>query len=172
MIALKNIVVATDFGEASASALAYGRHLARAFSARLHLVHVVDDVRANATVGLAAAPFDVATVQADFDADARSALAALVQDNDSGTLEIRTVLLRNHDPARALLDYAREIAADLIIVGTHGRGGLAEFFLGSVAQRVVRVALCPVLTVRAEDRQFPHTDALARPDALGIARVQ
>lgn len=166
MIALKNIVVATDFGEAAGTALAYGRDFARAFSARLHVVHVVDDVSANAMVGMAAPPLDLRTVQANFEDDARQALGALVTDDDTRTLDVRTVMIRNHDPARALLDFAREVSADLIIVGTHGRGALAEFFLGSVAQRVLRIAPCPVLTVRAEEREF------IRPDALVVAQSQ
>jgi nucleotide-binding universal stress UspA family protein len=59
------------------------------------------------------------------------------------------VVLAAHSPAQAILDYGREAGADLIIAGTHGRSGVSGFFMGSVAQKIVRTAPCPVLTVHA-----------------------
>jgi nucleotide-binding universal stress UspA family protein len=161
VIALKNIIVGTDFGEAASTALDYGRKFARTFAARLHVVHVVEDINMNATIAMATAPIDLRAVQAQFEDDARHALTALIRADDERPLDIRPLVIRHHDPARALLEVARETAADLLIIGTHGRGGLAEFFLGSVAQHVVRTSPCPVLTVRAEQRDFIAPDAPA-----------
>jgi len=158
MIAIKNIVVATDFGEPADVALTYGRNFARAFSANLYVVHVVNDLATAAPVS--EIPMDFTKVQAQIDAEARASLDVLITDDDLRTLKVTKTLLASSTPARAILDYAAEIRADIIIVGTHGRGGLAEFFLGSVAQKIVRSAPCPVLTVRANEREFVAPDAL------------
>jgi universal stress protein A len=158
MIAIKEIVVATDFGEPASVALTYGRNFARAFSAGLHVVHVANDLASSAPVS--EIPMDLTKVQAQLDAEAKASLDALVTDDDLRTLKVKKALLTSATPARAILDYAAEVHADIIIVGTHGRGGLAEFFLGSVAQKVVRSAPCPVLTVRTHEREFVAPDAL------------
>lgn len=159
MIAIKNIVVATDFGEPADVALTYGRNFARAFSAHLHVVHVVNDLATAAPVS--EIPMDLTKVQAQIDAEAKASLDALITEDDQRTLKVTKTLLSSSTPARAILDYATEARADIIIVGTHGRGGLAEFFLGSVAQKIVRSAPCPVLTVRTHEREFVAPDALA-----------
>jgi nucleotide-binding universal stress UspA family protein len=63
-------------------------------------------------------------------------------------------------PAYAIVDYAREYDIDLIVMGTHGRGALAQLMMGSVAERVVRIAPCPVLTVRHPEHEFVQPDTL------------
>jgi nucleotide-binding universal stress UspA family protein len=63
-------------------------------------------------------------------------------------------------PAYAIVDYAQEYDIDLIVMGTHGRGALAQLMMGSVAERVVRIAPCPVLTVRHPEHEFVRPDAL------------
>jgi nucleotide-binding universal stress UspA family protein len=160
VISPNNIVVATDFSDAASAALLYGREFARTFSARLHVVHVVEDVGHSIAATMAGPPVDLGTLQKNIDDDARRALVEGITDDDMRSIDIRTVLLRGLDPARGVLEFAREIHADLLIVGTHGRGGLAHFFLGSVAQQLVRSAPCPVLTVRAVEREFVQPDAL------------
>lgn len=160
MINIREIVVATDFSEAADTALDYGRNFARAFSATLHVVHVANDLATSAPVS--EMPMDLTKVQAQLDAEANASLDAAITEDDRRTLKVTRVLLTSATPARAILEYAREAAADVIIVGTHGRGGLAEFFLGSVAQKIVRSAPCPVLTVRSNERDF------IRPDALSV----
>lgn len=159
VIAPRNVVVATDFGDAAARALQYGLEFAVAFGSRLHVVHVADDLAARGLPLVGMLPLDAPSAERTAEAEARRALGTLVTDERMRTVDVRPVVLRNHETARALLDYAREIEADLVVIGTHGRGGLAEFFLGSVAQRVVRSATCPVLTVRANEREFLSIDA-------------
>ena len=158
MIAIKEIVVATDFGEPAGVALTYGRNFARSFSAGLHVVHVVNDLATSAPIS--EIPMDLTKIQSQLDAEAKASLDAAITDDDLRTLKVTKTLLTSSTPARAILDYAAEVHADIIIVGTHGRGGLAEFFLGSVAQKVVRSAPCPVLTVRTHEREFVAPDAL------------
>ena len=146
MIAIKNILVATDFSEASDVALNYGRALARHFDACVHLLHVVQNVSAQAFGDgyIAAMP----EMQNEIEDAARRQLAALLIDNDDRPLRARSILMRSGMPAAAIVDYANEAHADIIVMGTHGRGALAHLLMGSVAERVVRTAKCPVLTVR------------------------
>ena len=160
VISLKTIVVATDFGEAAATALLYGRNFARTFGATLHVVHVVDDLAANAT--LAEAALDFGDLQQSLQTGAEQTMGHVITADDRRTLDVHTHLPRSHQPSQAILDVARRVKADLIIVGTHGRGAIARLFLGSVAERVVRTAPCPVLTVRELEREFVSPDPLTR----------
>ena len=91
MIAIKEIVVATDFGDPAGVALVYGRNFARAFSATLHLVHVVNDLATSAPVS--EIPMDLTKIQAQLNAEAAASLAALVTDDDKRTLTVRPMLL-------------------------------------------------------------------------------
>ena len=75
-------------------------------------------------------------------------------------------------PGQAILDYARDARINLLIVGTHGRKGLARLFMGSVAQQVARTAECPVLTVRAHERDFVYPDALQTVERPACAVVR
>ena len=169
MIALKNILVATDFGEAADAALAYGRELARTFGATLHVLHVADDVYVrlggDAYVGV------LPELQQDIEAAARQQLDALLVDNDPVPLPARRSVVTSSAPAAAIVDYARDADIDLIVVGTHGRGAVAHLLMGSVAERVVRTAPCPVLTVRHPEHEFVMPDALGR-DRAGLSHAR
>jgi nucleotide-binding universal stress UspA family protein len=158
MITLKNVLVATDFGEASEAALAYGRALARSFGARLHIIHVVGSTAAWA--GAEGYAFDPGELQADMEESARKTLEALVRDDDRRDLSAQTVLRVSGTPALAIVTYAKDANLDLIVMGTHGRGGMAHVLMGSVAEKVVRTAPCPVLTVRHPEHEFVLPDAL------------
>ena len=68
--------------------------------------------------------------------------------------------MTSNAPAAAIVDYAKDKRIDLIVAGTHGRGGVARLLLGSVTERVVRTAPCPVLTVRHPEHEFVIPDAL------------
>ena len=159
MVTLKRILVATDFGEAGDSALAYGRELARGYGATLYIIHVVDDVGARMMTS-SALPYDVTAFQQNLDEAAQRMLESLGADNDNGRLHIVTVQRVSTSPAAAIVDYAAEVGIDLIVVGTHGRGAMGHLLMGNVAERVVRTADCPVLTVRHPEHEFIRTDAL------------
>lgn len=156
MILLKNVLVATDFGGASDTALNYGRALARTFGARLHLLHVTENVFMKAVGGDAYITV-FPEIQKDIDDAARTELRARV-DADTPTT---VALLTSNAPATSIVEYAKTERIDLIVVGTHGRGAVAHLLMGSVAERVVRTAPCPVLTVRQSEREFVVPDALA-----------
>ena len=159
MIAMKNILVATDFGEAADNALVYGRELAQRFGATLHVLHVAENVYISAFGAETYASF-APDLQRDLEETAHKRLAEAVIDSDgSGPCTI-PVVMTSSSPAFAIIDYAREQDIDLIIMGTHGRGALGHILMGSVAERVVRLAPCPVLTTRSSERNFIHSDAL------------
>jgi nucleotide-binding universal stress UspA family protein len=155
MIALNKVLVATDFGEAADSALSYGRALARSFGAELHLLHVTDDVRLTAGVAEFYVPVD-ANLQAQIEDAAKARLADLAIDNDGP--KCRIAVLTSATPAPAIVEYARAQQIDLIVMGTRGRGALAHLLLGSVAERVVRTAPCPVLTLHHPEHEFVTPD--------------
>jgi len=151
MIALKTILVATDFGEAADAALAYGRALARMFGGTLHLLHVAENQFLRP---MAANPHDVEEAT-------RRRLNALLADCDRRGLGADVTLEISDAPAEAIVEYAGRIAADLIVMGTHGRIGLDRLLTGSVAEQVVRTAPCPVLTVRDRRRAVVVAEAAA-----------
>ena len=161
MIAVKNSLVAADFGEAADNALTYGRALARAFGATLHVLHVTNDIYMQ-TLGSDAHSGTLYTdIQRDVEAAARARLHQLVIDNDPNPLAMRTVVVTSNVPADTIVAYAKDAGVDLVVLGTHGRGAVARLLVGSVAERVVRTAPCPVLTVRHPEHEFVTPDTLA-----------
>jgi universal stress protein A len=159
MIAIKEILVATDFGAAADNALRYGEALAREFGARLHVLHATPNVFVTSMdgYGYAAIP---PHVQEDIETAARRHMRERVSDEDRQELRAKTTVVTHKSPAVAIADYARQHAIDLIVMGTHGRGAVAHVLLGNVAERVVRTAPCPVLTVRDPEHEFVLPDAL------------
>lgn len=159
MIAIKEILVATDFGAAADNALRYGEALAREFSGRLHVLHVIPNIYATSMdgYGYAAIP---PHVQDDIETGARRHLRERVSEEDRQELRARTMVITHSSPAAAIADYAKQHAIDLIVLGTHGRGAVAHVLLGNVAERVVRIAPCPVLTVRDPEHEFVLPDTL------------
>jgi nucleotide-binding universal stress UspA family protein len=159
MIALKNVLVATDFSEPSAAALEYGRALARTFSACLHVVHVVDNASVQGMLADAAA-VEYAELLRDIEASGHRQLEAALGDDDRRELNAKAVLLTSTRPAAGIVSYAQTANIDLIVIGTHGRAGWSHLIMGSVAEKVVRTAPCPVLTVRHPQHEFVSPDAL------------
>jgi universal stress protein A len=151
MIALKRILVATDFSEPADVAVNYGRDLARAYDGTLHVIHVIEDMLAfyGPDVG-----FALADVERNIEAAVQRDLDATISTQDDDSLKVVATVQRGSNVSHVITEYARTNAIDLIIVGTHGRGAVSRFLMGSVAERVVRSAPCPVLTVRAHERDF------------------
>ena len=146
MIAVKTILVPTDFSDASASALEFARALAEAFRSTLHLLHVVQDPYVQPW---AAEAFGVslAGVLERWEQDALGQLQTLVPAEEQQGRPVQAVTRVGH-PFVEILNYAAEQNIDLIVMGTHGRGPVAHMLLGSVTERVIRKSPCPVLTVR------------------------
>lgn len=160
MITLKRILVPTDFSETSDAALAYGRALARTFGASVDVVHVAENIFTRAFAGEGYVAI-VPELQADLERSARDRLDQLLIDNDEPKLDTKGVVLTSNATALEIVTYAKSRGIDLIVMGTHGRSGVAHVFMGSVAERVVRTAPCPVLTVRHPEHEFVLPDTLA-----------
>jgi nucleotide-binding universal stress UspA family protein len=159
MIVIKKILVATDFGPASETALSYGRALAELFGAALHVLHVTENAYATAASGYEYASVPP-QIQEEIERAARKQTEALLTEEDRRTLHATAVTVTHNTPAAAIVEYARTNTVDLIVLGTYGRGAFAHLFMGSVAERVVRMAPCPALTVRHPEHEFVLPDAL------------
>jgi nucleotide-binding universal stress UspA family protein len=150
MIALKTVLVPTDFSECAEAAVRYGRELANHFGAELHLLHVVQDPYRYAW-GVESVPVSgydwIKTQQESATRRLREILSAPGSERATATCPIGV-------PVEEILRYARDHEIGLIVMGTHGRGPVAHAFLGSVAERVVRKAPCPVLTVHHLQQEF------------------
>jgi nucleotide-binding universal stress UspA family protein len=99
-------------------------------------------------------------LQREIEDTARHQLEVALTPEDYEQLRAVAVLLRGNSPAATLVEYAREADVDLMVIGTHGRGAVAHLLMGNVAERVVRTAPCPVLTVRDPEHDFLRPDAL------------
>lgn len=154
MIELKRILVPLDFSEHSGEALKYGCALSEKFGSELHLLHVLQDLVAMVPEpGLAFPP--PGDYMQELQQSAEQALAKLPDDSwPCGGTVMRCV--RQGPPFVEIIRYAKENEIDLIVIGTHGRGGLAHMLLGSVAEKVIRKAPCPVLSIRPDQHQFVH----------------
>jgi nucleotide-binding universal stress UspA family protein len=152
MINLKRILLPTDFSENSAVSVRYACALADQFGSELHVMHVMQDlVTMIPEPGLAFPP--PGDYLLELKASAEKALAEIP---DAAWAKGKSVVrvCRQGTPFLEIVRYAKEREMDLIVLGTHGRGGLAHVLMGSVAERVVRKSPCPVLTVRPTEHQF------------------
>jgi nucleotide-binding universal stress UspA family protein len=136
------MVVGTDFSETADLALDYAIALARSFNAEIVVVHAYE---------MPAYSFPDGAVMAGdllqrLEAASEEALVATLRARQQSGVKLRTVL-RMGAPWKEIASVAEAENADMIVVGTHGRRGVARVLLGSVAERVVRTAPCPVLTV-------------------------
>ncbi|MBW3538683.1 MAG: universal stress protein [Planctomycetes bacterium] len=156
MIELKNILLPTDFSEPSLASARYALELARRFGSRVHLLYVIEDPQ------VFLPPFEHQAIPSrdELEAFARDALDAWeLPEGAEGCDIVRR--FRHGTPFTQIINDARENDIDLIVLGTHGRGAMAHLLMGSVAEKVVRKAPCPVLTVRPEGHQFIHPAAEA-----------
>ena len=163
MLTLRHILCPLDFSRFSRHALEQAVSLAREFGAEISALHV-RSVAAVPELVVAGSP--PAVVQFSLPPDERSMLLQELQDleNDveAAGVTIRTAI-EEGDPVATILSHAAAWPADIIVMGTHGRTGFERLLLGSVAERVLRKAMCPVLTV-------PRRAMSATPD-LSFARI-
>ena len=151
-IRIRRILCPVDFSDNSDHAMSYAVALARTFGAELRLVHVIAPIVA-ALPGETALP-EVILASMDDLADAtRARLQQTADTLAADGLTVRHEVLRGA-PFIEIVRYAHEIEADLIVLGTRGRTGLGHLLIGSVAERVVRKAPCPVLTVKHPEHEF------------------
>jgi nucleotide-binding universal stress UspA family protein len=152
MLHWKTILVPTDFSEGARDALRLASELAKTHHAKVVILHVTElPPGLDTGTMIAPAPGGIPITVVDFARE--QALAWMAQDRaqfvDKG-IDV-TIRIEVGPAVDTVIEIATEIRADLIVVGTHGRTGFAHFVLGSVAERIVRRAPVPVLTVRRRD---------------------
>jgi nucleotide-binding universal stress UspA family protein len=144
----QRILVATDFSPAATLGLQTAAELARAFNAKLTVCHVLDPSPLAPYVSRGDATKQI-EVEQDVEKAIHDALAEIIETHFAGVPQTKTALVISANAAEGICHYADKEDVDLIVVSTHGRTGLAHLLIGSVAEKVVRHAPCPVLTVRA-----------------------
>ena len=150
-IKIERIVCAVDFSDSSDYAQRYAVGLAEVFDADLRLVHVIE-LPFLPTYSLAGVP-DLSLPVEQVEESARLRMQEAVDTcrpdhaDTEGEVRLGSAFVE-------VITYAREIDADLIVVGTHGRTSLTHMLIGSVAEKIVRKAPCPVLSVKHPDHQF------------------
>lgn len=152
MIRLKRILAAADFGACSEHALRYACEFAEAFGAELHVIHVVEPPAA-AYSEFGVGYVGVHGMEDDLKRAAEAKLSTLPGPQWQEKLSVTRDVLFGA-PFVETIRYARENEIDLIVLGTHGRGAIAHMLMGSTAEKVVRKAPCPVLTVKPESHEF------------------
>jgi len=154
MIPFKKIVCPSDFSDPSFNALTMANQLAMSLDAELYVVHIVSSIPLlyhPAPIGVDEyVDFNVAGYQQELLDGAQRTMDRVVEEKISPGVKVHKVVLQGAE-ADEIVKYAKTVCADVIVISTHGRTGLNRLVFGSVADRVVRSAECPVLTVRRQD---------------------
>jgi nucleotide-binding universal stress UspA family protein len=153
MTPIKKILVPTDFSVHSAEATAWAADLARRYDASVTLIHVYQPVSMALPEGYVLMS---ANALADLLSELDGALAKAKEDMAATERITPETMLLQGVPFAEIVQFAREGSYDLVVMGTHGRTGLRHALLGSVAEKVVRKAHCPVLTIRIPGHTFEH----------------
>jgi len=142
---IKRILFPTDFSDGALNALPYALDMAKSYGAKLYLLHVIYDIATSS--GLHIPHISVDEMYKELDASARKELEKFGLEQRRVLKDVEHAVIRGV-PYEEILKFAQEKNIDLIVIGTHGRKGLDRVLFGSTAERVVRNASCPVLTVR------------------------
>ena len=147
------ILLPTDFSQCSAEAAEAARILAERFGSFVVVLHVLDEPATLDPMFRGEVPLE--TLRSRMQEFARENMGAFLARHFSGFGNFDTMLATGI-PYREIIGKAREVAADLIVIGTHGRTGVEHVIFGSTAEKVVRMAPCPVLSVRRGGKKFVH----------------
>jgi nucleotide-binding universal stress UspA family protein len=149
-ITIKKILAPTDFSPASEKGLKYALRFAREFGAEVTLLHILEPIVPFAFEGV---PMRLPIEETGWSDAARALKALEVSTRAKGVTTVRA-LTRQGIASHEIVDAAKELDVDLIVMATHGYTGLKHFCIGSTAERVVRAAPCPVLVVREKEHEF------------------
>jgi len=154
MIKLNKILFPTDFSRCANQALAHALYLAEQYQAELHMLHVTASPESDPRL-LTPYTTDAEALPGSLAEMASRQMAADLKMHQTDKAKIKQVHRHGISTAPEILQYAEENDIDLIVMGTHGRRGLGHLFLGSVAEEVVRMARCSVLTIRERKEPMP-----------------
>ncbi len=150
---IKKVLVPIDFSDYSKSALKYAVNFAKSFSAEIVLVYVVEPViyPPDFSMGQIAMP----SMNSEWDERAKEELQKLAKSEIPGESIVKTII-KTGKPFVEIIETAKEENIDLIIIATHGHSGVEHILFGSTAEKVVRKAPCPVLTLREPIKGFDY----------------
>jgi len=147
------ILLPSDFSDCSADAARAARRLADRLGSRLVVLHVLDEPAALDPMFRGEVPLEL--LRGRMEQYAREGMEGFLAAHFQGIANVET-RIASGIPYREIIREARESGADLIVIGTHGRTGVEHVIFGSTAEKVVRMAPCPVLTVRQGGKEFVH----------------
>jgi universal stress protein A len=157
---IRQIMAPTDFSEGSKQAIAYAYELAQAIGAKLVLLHVIEELPSYIGFVL---PGGAAMILEDLGRQACLDLAEVLPEAKAAEVEVTRRVVEGSPPHK-ILEVAAAEKIDLIVIATHGCTGFSHLFMGSVAEKVVRAAPCPVITIRPVPAKAPsgHAPAAGR----------
>ena len=156
---IKKKLVPIYFSDYSKSALKYAVNFCKNFNAEMILIYVVEPViyPPDFSMGQIAIP----SVNAEWDERARQELDKLAKEEIPDSVPVKTII-KTGKPFLEIIENAGELDVDLIIIATHGRTGVEHILFGSTAEKVVRKAPCPVLTLREPIKGFKYKDGMKK----------
>ena len=160
MLPLRKILCPTDFSEPSYEAIKAAKELARHFQAELFLIHVITPTPFIPEIPAVAAP-RLMVAEKEIETYAQKSLARVVEKFELKSDPVHLMVLVGN-PADEIVRVAKEEKADMIVIATHGRTGVNRLIFGSVAERTVRLAHCPVLTISSQNAEDSNRPAKKR----------
>ncbi|MBP9120574.1 MAG: universal stress protein [Ignavibacterium sp.] len=156
---IKKVLVPIDFSDYSKSALKYAVNFAKSFNAEIILVYVVEPViyPPDFSMGQIAMP----SITTEWDDRARDELQKLAKSEINEIANVKTII-KTGKPFVEIIETAKEENIDLIIIATHGHSGVEHILFGSTAEKVVRKAPCPVLTLREPIKGFDYKEGIKK----------
>ena len=151
MFNIKNILLPTDFSNLSLSAAEYAIDIAKQYGAKIHFLNVLEKIPP--ILAIRSLDLSEEKVEKTIEEEAQNALKkSLGKINQDNSVEIIPVIKKGID-FETIIDYCEKNKIDLIVIATHGRTGILHTLLGSVAEKVIRYATCPVLVITPTENQ-------------------
>jgi len=156
---IKKVLVPIDFSDYSKSALKYAVNFAKSFNADIILIYVVEPIiyPPDFSMGQIAMP----SINTEWDDRAKDELQKLAKNEIAGVASVKTII-KTGKPFVEIIETAKEENVDLIIIATHGHSGVEHILFGSTAEKVVRKAPCPVLTLREPLKGFDYKEGIKK----------